>query len=129
MVLHSMEKMGDFNLNATFTGDLVGDDIAKGIRSARKKGHYSTASNWTKTFQGSWTGMTGLKVGGSITMNDAPATPLSATGIDNCGENGDLACNNEITREAVGVNLAEFNATYAANNIYARMEYGMISYT
>ena len=122
-------KMGDFNLNATFTGDLVGDDIAKGIRSARKKGHYSTASNWTKTFQGSWTGMTGLKVGGSITMNDAPATPLSATGIDNCGENGDLACNNEITREAVGVNLAEFNATYAANNIYARMEYGMINHT
>ena len=36
-------KMGDFHLNATFTGDLVGDDIAKGIRSARKKGHYSTA--------------------------------------------------------------------------------------
>ena len=30
-------KMGDFNLNATFTGDLVGDDIGKGIRSARKK--------------------------------------------------------------------------------------------
>ena len=122
-------KMGDFNLNATFTGDLVGDDIAKGIRSARKKGHYSTASNWTKTFQGSWTGMAGLKVGGSITMNDAPATPLSATGTNNCGVNGDQACNNEITREAVGVNLAEFNATYAANNIYARMEYGMISYT
>tara|TARA_B100000700_G_C14863902_1_gene769966 strand:- start:654 stop:1085 length:432 start_codon:yes stop_codon:yes gene_type:complete len=31
--------------------------------------------------------------------------------------------------EAIGVNLTEFNATYAANNLYARMEYGMISYT
>ncbi len=122
-------KMGDFHLNTTITGDLVGDDIAKGIRSARKKGHYSTASNWTKTVQGSWTGMTGLKVGGSMTMNDAPATALAATGVDNCGASGDQACNNAITREAVGVNLAEFNATYAANNIYARMEYGMINYT
>ena len=105
-------KMGDFNLNATFTGDLVGDDIAKGIRSARKKGHYSTASNWTKTFQGSWTGMTGLKVGGSITMNDAPVSDDHVNG-----------------GEAIGVNLAEFNATYSANNMYARLEYGNISYT
>ena len=105
-------KMGDFHLNTTFTGDLVGDDIAKGIRSARKKGHYSTASNWTKTIQGSWTGITGLKVGGSITMNDAPVSDDHVNG-----------------GEAIGVNLTEFNATYAANNIYARMEYGMINYT
>ena len=105
-------KLGDFHLNTTFTGDLVGDDIAKGIRSARKKGHYSTASNWTKTIQGSWTGMTGLKVGGSITMNDAPVSDDHVNG-----------------GEAIGVNLTEFNATYAANNIYARIEYGMINYT
>ena len=105
-------KMGDFNLNATFTGDLVGDDIGKGIRSARKKGHYSTASNWTKTFQGSWTGMTGLKVGGSVTMNDAPVSDDHVNG-----------------GEAIGVNLMEVNATYSANNMYARLEYGTISYT
>ena len=105
-------KMGDFHLNTTFTGDLVGDDIAKGIRSARKKGHYSTASNWTKTIQGSWTGITGLKFGGSITMNDAPVSDDHVNG-----------------GEAIGVNLTEFNATYAANNMYARMEYGMIGYT
>ena len=85
-------KMGDFNLNATFTGDLVGDDIAEGIRSARKKGHYSTASNLTKTFQGSWTGMTGLKVGGSITMNDAPATPVSYTHLRAHETSQDLVC-------------------------------------
>ena len=106
-------KMGDFHLNATVTGDLDGDGISNGIRSARKKGYYSTASNWTKTFQGSWTGMAGLKVGGSITMNDAPRDD---------DENGNPV-------DPVGVTLTEFNATYTANNIYARMEYGMIGYT
>jgi len=100
-------KMGDIGWNVTFTGDLDGDDISNGIRSAREKGHYSTASNWTKTIQGSWTGMEGLKVGGSMTMNDAPKDDGTT----------------------VGVTLTEFNGTYMANNIYARFEYGMIDYT
>ena len=30
---------------------------------------------------------------------------------------------------SVGVTLTELNATYSANNIYARMEYGMIKYS
>ena len=77
------------------------------LRSAREKGHYSMTSSWTKTVQGSWTGMEGLKVGGSMTMNDAPKDDGTT----------------------VGVNLTEFNATYSANNMYARMEYGMIDYT
>ena len=51
--------------------------------------------------------MAGLKVGGSITMNDAPKDDGST----------------------VGVNLTEFNGTYMANNIFARFEYGTISYT
>ena len=100
-------NMGDFGWNVTFTGDLDGDDIGAGIRSAREKGHYSMTSSWTKTVQGSWTGMEGLKVGGSMTMNDAPKDDGTT----------------------VGVNLTEFNATYSANNMYARMEYGMIDYT
>ena len=101
--------MGDFNWNVTMTGDLDGDDIShsKALRSAREKGHYSMTSSWTKTLQGSWTGMEGLKVGGSMTMNDAPKDDGTT----------------------VGVNLTEFNATYSANNMYARMEYGMIDYT
>ena len=106
---------------------LMKDQISNGIRSAREKGHYSKASSWTKTIQGSWTGMTGLKVGGSMTMNDAPATAI-ADDMD-CGMAGNEACGYAIDREVVGVNLTEFNATYAANNIYARMEYGMIGYT
>ena len=121
--------MDDFNWNVTFTGDLDGDDISNGIRSAREKGHYSKASSWTKTIQGSWTGMTGLKVGGSMTMNDAPASHVEMSGDMNCGVTMDQPCNDEINREVVGVNLTEFNATYSANNFYARMEYGMINYT
>ena len=54
------------------TGDLDGDSIGDGIRSARKKGVYSKTTDWTKTLQLSWAGIDGLKVGGSVTMNDAP---------------------------------------------------------
>ena len=105
--------MGDFNWKVALTGDLDGDAIGDGIRSARMKGVSSTASSWTKTFQGSWTGMEGLKLGGSMTMNDAPRA-----------DDGDGNAVNP-----VGVTLTEFNGTYSVNNMYARMEYGMIDYT
>ena len=104
--------MGDFNWKVALTGDLDGDGIGKGIRSARLKGVSSTTTSWTKTFQGSWTGMKGFKLGGSMTMNDAPVSSEHVNG-----------------GEAIGVILTEFNGTYSANNIYARMEYGMIDYT
>mgnify|MGYP003318638763 FL=1 len=80
--------------------------IADGIRSARGKGVYTTAADWTKTLQLSWAGMEGLKVGGSITMNDAPKDDGTS----------------------VGVNLTEFNVTYSKDNIYARLENGKIDY-
>ena len=134
-------SMGDFNLNLTLTGDLDGDAIGDGIRSARKKGHYSKASSWTKTLQGSWTGMEGLKVGGSITMNDAPTSAVEASTehtweyIDTDNDDVADAWGDVITEisgvEAgtIGVNLTEFNATYLANNMYARIEHGKIDYT
>ncbi len=99
--------MGDFNWKVALTGDLDGDEVGDGIRDARMKGVSSTAKSWVKTIQGSWAGMEGLKVGGSVTMNDAPKDDGTS----------------------VGVNLTEFNATYSANNMYARMENGKISYT
>ena len=98
--------LGNVNLNFTMVGDLDGDKVGAGIRSARKKGSYSKASDWTKTLQASWSGMDGLKVGGSVTMNDAPKSDGST----------------------VGVTLTEFNATYSKNNMYARLENGKIDY-
>ena len=100
-------SVGDINLMYSMTGDLDGDDVGAGIRSARMKGVYSTTADWTKTFQFSWAGMEGLKVGGSVTMNDAPKDDGTT----------------------VGVSLTEFNATYSKNNMYARLENGNISYT
>ncbi len=99
-------KVGGVNWNWTMVGDLDGDDVGAGIRSAREKGFASTTSDWTKTLQLSWAGMEGLKVGGSITMNDAPKDDGTS----------------------VGVNLTEFNVTYNKDNIYARLENGKIDY-
>jgi len=70
-------KMGDFKWKYSMTGDLDGDAIGDGIKSARLKGVYSKTSSWTKTIQGSWTGLDGLKIGGSMTTNDAPVSAVS----------------------------------------------------
>ena len=99
-------SMGDVNWKLAMTGDLDGDEVGAGIRSARMKGVSSTTADWTKTLQLSWAGMEGLKVGGSITMNDAPKDDGTS----------------------VGVTLTEVNATYSKNNIYARFENGTIDY-
>ena len=101
-------KMGDVNLMYSMVGDLDGDDIlGDGLKPARRKGQYSNTESWTKTIKADWSGMPGLKVGGSVTMNDAPKSDGTS----------------------VGVTLTEINATYAANNMYARFENGNISYT
>ena len=104
-------NMGDVNWNFTMTGDLDGDAIGDGIRSARKKGVYSKTSDWTKTLQLSWAGMEGLKLGGSVTMNDAPRADVGGVAVD-----------------PIGVTLTEVNATWSKNNIYARFENGKIEY-
>ena len=71
-------SMYDFNWNFTMVGDLNGDDIGDGIRSGRMKGFKSSTTDWTKTMQASWTGIEDLKVGGSITINDAPVSAVDA---------------------------------------------------
>ena len=125
-------NMGDFNWNFTMTGDLNGNGIGAGIRSARMKGVSSTTTDWTKTFQVSWTGMEGLKVGGSVTMNDAP---VSAVAESHSWEyNSDTGVFEDVVTAAteastIGVQLTEINATYSKNNLYSRLEYGTIDYT
>ena len=134
-------SMGDFNWNVTMTGDLDGNAIDKGLRSARLKGvGETTEGGWLTTLQGSYTGIDGLKLGGSMTMNSPMADKVDAK--ENCSVVGDDAngdgladitfnqdCVTSIDERSVDVSLTEFNATWSKNNLYARMEYGMIDYS
>ena len=56
-----------------------------------------------------YTGINGLRLGGSLSMNDAPYENNADTSIS--------------------VQLIEANAKYFANNIYAILEYGTTSFT
>ena len=102
-------NMGDVNWNFTMTGDLDGGSIGDGIRSARMKGQYSKTTDWTKTLQLSWTGIDGLKLGGSFTMNDAPVADTEAADgfwsqeiIGGCSDvDGAVAIGNQVDCEAV----------------------------
>ena len=72
-------SMGDFNWNVTMTGDLDGNAIDKGLRSARLKGvGETTEGGWLTTLQGSYTGIDGLKIGGSMTMNSPTADEVAS---------------------------------------------------
>jgi len=101
-------RFSDFSWRVAMLEDLNGDKISDGIRSAREKGYKTSAYSWTKNLSASYTGINGLRLGSSLTMNDAPI-------------NGDKD-------NSVGVNLIEINAKYDANNIVAVFEYGNISY-
>ena len=79
------------------------------IRDGRNKGHDGSATDilGTKIISISWTGIDGLRVGGSYTMNDAPIE------IDDTGEATDI----------LGVTLMEINTIYSKNNIHTTFEY------
>ena len=85
--------------------------------------------------------MEGLKVGGSVTMNDAPTAAVE--GVDAYDVYTQVY--NEITMTwdtvvntvdevvakpagSVGVTLTEINLTWSKNNLYARLENGKIDY-
>jgi hypothetical protein len=53
-------------------------NTSKGLKDARRKGSDSSTTDWLKSFQMSWTGIEGLKLGGSYHMNDAPFSGESA---------------------------------------------------
>jgi len=88
--------------------DMEGEGIGAGIRGGRGKGYKTTAYDWVKNFSANYTGIQGLKVGGSYTMNKAPI--------------------NDNPDSTVSFGLSEFNLKYDANNIYAVFENGNISY-
>ncbi len=101
-------SMSGLNMRFVLMEDMEGEGIGAGIRSGRGKGYKTTAYDWVKNISVNYTGIAGLRVGGSYTMNNAP--------IDNNPDS------------TVSFGLGEINLKYEANNIYAVMEYGNISY-
>ena len=102
-------NVANFNLRLAVLEDLEGEDIStSGIREARGKGFKTTGYSLVKNMSLVYTGMNGLRVGGSLTLNDAP--------IDNDPDT------------SINVQIFEVNAKYNANNIYAVFEYGKNSF-
>ena len=101
-------SMSGLNMRFVLMEDMEGESIGAGLRSGRGKGYKTTAYDWVKNLSVNYTGIAGLRIGGSYTMNNAP--------IDNNPDS------------TVSFGLGEFNLKYNANNIYAVMEYGNISY-
>ena len=107
-------NMDGFHWSLTLFEDMVGEGIGNmgsskyAIRNGRGKGENATTLDWTKCVKLGWAGM-GMKVGLSMTMNDAP--------IDGDTYGG-----------SVGVDLNEINFSYNANNIHAVFETAVINY-
>ena len=102
------KPMDGLKLRVALLEDLNGEDVGSGLRSARGKGYKTTAHDWTKNFSAEYTGLPGLRLGGSYTMNNAPI--------------------NDDPDTTANVALLELHAKYVAHNIYAIFEYGNINY-
>jgi len=102
--------------------DMDGDAIGKGIRSGRGKGYKTTAYDMVKNMSVNYTGISGLRVGGSFTMHNAPTSAYFITDT----EGNSIV--NDADSASVGFSLMEFHSKYNANNLYAVLEYGTISY-
>ena len=133
-----------FNFRLALLEDLKGDGIAKDghIRGGRGKGFKTTGESLTKNFSASYTGINGLRVGGSFTMNDAPTSAINAEtihtweytqtdGTDTDDDSDDVWDWADKVKEiegkdagSIGVSLFEFNTKYDANKIFAVFEYG-----
>ena len=99
-----------FNFRFALMEDLEGEGISSsGIRGGRGKGFKTTGYSLLKNMSVVYTGINGLRLGGSVSMNDAPYENNADTSIS--------------------VQLIEANAKYFANNIYAILEYGTTSFT
>ena len=109
-------RFSDFSWRVAILEDLNGAAIAEdgNIRSGRYKGYISTAFNWTKNFSASYSGISGLKIGGSFTMNNAPVDVT-----ENINNSPDTY---------ISVSLFELNAKYSANNIYSVFEFGNVDF-
>ena len=131
------------NLRLAILEDLNGDGItSSGIRGGRGKGFKTSGENLTKNLSASFTGINGLRIGGSFTMNDAPTSAVDAILADTSyfqeynSESEEWSTTKDITvakdaieKGSISVSLIEVNAKYTANNIYAVLEYGTSSFS
>ena len=103
----------DFSWKAVIHEGLNGDGIAskwsQGIRGGRQKGYKANAQELLYNGRLAYTGIPGLRVGGSYSTTNALRSEESANPI--------------------GVNLMEVHAKYDANGIMAVAEWGNINYT
>ena len=125
-------KMGDFSFGLTLMEDIIGTswttdedsgvasitggaitDTKYAFRSGRGKGDDSWATSLTKIINFGWTGMEGLKVGGSFVMNDMP-TILDGDFLENA--------------PTIGLSMNEINVSYNKNNLIAVFETGSGSF-
>jgi hypothetical protein len=133
-----------FNFRLALLEDLNGDGIVKDghIRGGRGKGFKTTGESLTKNFSVSYTGINGLRVGGSFTMNEAPTSAIKAetihtweytqtAGTETEDDSDDFWKWADKVKEiegkdggSIGVSLFEINAKYDANKIFAVLEYG-----
>ena len=100
-----------FNFRLALMEDLEGEGIFYdgNIRGGRGKGFITTGYSLLKNISASYTGINGLRLGGSLTLNNAPLAD------DN---------NNASSDSTIAVQLFEINAKYTAHNFYAIFEYG-----
>ncbi len=102
-------NIADFNLRLAILEDLEGEGIStSGIEGARGKGYKTTGYSLVKNLSAVYTGINGLRFGGSLTLNDAPI--------------------NDEPDTSISVQMFEVNAKYNANNIYVVFEYGQNSF-
>ena len=103
-------NIADFNLRLALMEDLEGEGIIEDghIRGGRGKGYKTTGYSLVKNMSAVCTGINGLRLGGSLTLNDAPI--------------------NDEPDTSISVQMFEVNAKYNANNIYAVFEYGQNSF-
>ena len=119
-------NLGDFGFGVTMMEDIVGgylDNDGTGwdggaakdgkyaFRSGRGKGDDSHATDLTKVLGFSWAGLEGLKVAGSMAMNNMPVF----------WDDGD---DWTLMDESVGLSLTEFNIQYNNHNFVAVFETG-----
>ena len=115
-------KMAGVNWRLALLEDMDGDAIGRGIRDGRGKGYKTTAYDMVKNVSINYTGISGLRVGGTYTMHNAPTSAYFATDT----EGNSIV--NDADSASVGFSLVELHAKYSANNVYAVLEYGSISY-